>query len=891
MGETVKHWVNDRKQAGEFRWLMHSNSPAYQTGYGNQTGLFTERMVRGGFQVGLSAFCGREGAPAVTHYGMLELPRYMDTYGNDILGAHALWSEADVVLYLLDPFVVEQAVVGAFPSAWWVPNDCAPVSPENKAVLDHARWLWAMSRFGERELVKAFGRDRVAYVPHGIDTKAFHPVDRAEARKRVSDWLGRDLDGHYLVVSVAANKGTPSRKNFWGMLKAFAQLAAEDESALFYIHTEKHGRMNGDHLPMMIEKMGLTGRVVFPPEYNLMMGMVGTERLNDIYNMADVFMLLSYGEGFGIPIVEAQAAGCPVILTDGSAMTELCFSGELIPATECQPFYGRAGCVWWQADIDKAGAALIASKGWGDAYRKKARQGALAYDADYVFETYMKPAMQQIQATIISQNDPAAWYPTGLWEDGWIHLPSRDKASDKALAIHQDGRRKIVGGWGMAAAGVDLDIEENPQGGTAKIVCREIVDSYGLDKLTFVDGDVVIDIGANVGVVSCWLAKRWPNIRVYAFEPVRENFRYLERNIEANGLSNVTAVNAAVTGDGRDVVLYGDTDQNAGGTNMFGGQVIGRQISTTLGEILGVDKIERVALLKLDCEGAEYEIAADQDSLAKVDRVVAEIHTNEAFVRRYGTPEMLMEMLSAQVIQVDCSVVVVPDSTPDVSVIIPTLNGEKTLKRAVNAALSQPNVEVIVVDDGSTDGTAELLASFPEIRVITHDSNLGQVPAMNAGLKAAKGRYILFHGDDDWLEDGALAALVKVLDAAPETVGFAYGHLQYHGRRTDLVQARPYVRGDYDRFFPAGTGLIWRRELAERHGLAYRTLHDGKTAHAEDFDMVKQIIAAGYDGLAVDDLVIHYTLAAGRATAWLHDNQDEVLPLWKERWPEFEGAL
>ena len=70
------------------------------------------------------------------------------------------------------------------------------------------------------------------------------------------------------------------------------------------------------------------------------------------------------------------------------------------------------------------------------------------------------------------------------------------------------------------------------------------------------EGDIVVDIGAHVGVVSIFLAKKYPFIRVYAVEPEPTNFECLRRNIELNGAWNVIAINKAVSGDGQERTLY-----------------------------------------------------------------------------------------------------------------------------------------------------------------------------------------------------------------------------------------------------------------------------------------------------------------------------------------------
>ncbi|WP_408958823.1 glycosyltransferase family 2 protein [Natrinema sp. 74] len=90
-----------------------------------------------------------------------------------------------------------------------------------------------------------------------------------------------------------------------------------------------------------------------------------------------------------------------------------------------------------------------------------------------------------------------------------------------------------------------------------------------------------------------------------------------------------------------------------------------------------------------------------------------------------------------------------------VSVIIPTYNRAATLPRAIDSALEQTidDLEVVVVDDGSTDDTESVLADYedPRVRSITHDTNRGANVARNTGIEHANGEYVAFlDSDDEW---------------------------------------------------------------------------------------------------------------------------------------------
>ncbi len=120
---------------------------------------------------------------------------------------------------------------------------------------------------------------------------------------------------------------------------------------------------------------------------------------------------------------------------------------------------------------------------------------------------------------------------------------------------------------------------------------------------------------------------------------------------------------------------------------------------------------------------------------------------------------------------------------PLVSAIVPVYNGERFLRAALDSALAQTldDVEIIVIDDGSTDSSGaiadEYAARHPEKVIVIHQANGGLVVARNAGLAAARGRYLaLLDADDEWLPHH-LAACVDVLEQRDD-VGLVHANIE-----------------------------------------------------------------------------------------------------------------
>lgn len=118
------------------------------------------------------------------------------------------------------------------------------------------------------------------------------------------------------------------------------------------------------------------------------------------------------------------------------------------------------------------------------------------------------------------------------------------------------------------------------------------------------------------------------------------------------------------------------------------------------------------------------------------------------------------------------------DDRPNVSILLTTLNSARHVARSIQSCLDQTHadLELIVVDGGSSDGTLDVVAGFddPRIRVIHQRDNEGRLPgAINLGLEAARGAYITWTQDDCRYEPHAIATMVGHLDAHPD-VGMVY---------------------------------------------------------------------------------------------------------------------
>lgn len=177
-----------------------------------------------------------------------------------------------------------------------------------------------------------------------------------------------------------------------------------------------------------------------------------------------------------------------------------------------------------------------------------------------------------------------------------------------------------------------------------------------------------------------------------------------------------------------------------------------------------------------------------------------------------------------------------PDHAPEISVVIPYYNRQGTLLRALDSVgrQSYKDLEIITVDDGSTDTSFDLVeqyrASHPEIRVTNiKQVNQGPSSARNAGVRASRGKYVAFlDSDDSWLPD-KLALQMEHLKEDPDLVmlGTNYMVLQENGdRRVAFPRQIGFAPGNYQRMlfkcFFCTPSVVVKREVFTKHGIWFR---------------------------------------------------------------------
>lgn len=322
----------------------------------------------------------------------------------DVIYSHSKTFKADAAMTLIDLQVMDTDSLFGMKWLPWFPVDHVTIPPLIFKNITKAFHPITMSKHASGEMDKT--GIEYSYIPCGIDTKIFKPLSMAESREALK--LPKDK---FIVGMVAMNKGSPSRKAFQQNVSAFAALRKKYDDCILYLHTLDGTRgYETEDLVEFCKALGLSygyafsdsaeGKdVIFADQYGLVLGYTA-EMMAQIYSALDVHCGVTRGEGFGIPIIEAQACGCPVIVGDWTAMPELVYSGWKVDKKDADPVFTPLNAFQYvprPAAIAEKLEAAYRMRGNED-YRKRAQEVARFYDVEKVMEKYWLPTLEKIQA-------------------------------------------------------------------------------------------------------------------------------------------------------------------------------------------------------------------------------------------------------------------------------------------------------------------------------------------------------------------------------------------------------------------------------------------------------------------------------------------------------------
>lgn len=379
--------------------LWHSTNPNGVTGYCNQTRIWTKALSKN-YDLDISAY-RYEGAPKDTEGGRMYMSPGSDM-GSTFARMHYKYLRSDLLISLTDPHGLNTSHFEDLNYAAWVPVDSLPPKVENILALKNADYLIAMSLFGASSLKAVLPDKPVFYVPHGIETNKYIQSDKGASRKKIiADWQVENQvnEDTFLISSTMANVGRPGRKNFPALFKAVDAFTRDVyENTVLYLHTDYKGFYNGEDL-MQMRQMYPNLKLIMPPFYKYFVGWYDHEYLSNVYSASDVYIQTSRGEGFGIPIIEAQSSGCPVIVTNYTAMPELAQSGWTVNGLE---WHYHPGSYQMLVDHNMLLEKIqLAFDNRNDiSFRNNARKFAEQYDYNLVLEKHFLPTLEKIKGLL-----------------------------------------------------------------------------------------------------------------------------------------------------------------------------------------------------------------------------------------------------------------------------------------------------------------------------------------------------------------------------------------------------------------------------------------------------------------------------------------------------------
>lgn len=391
----------------KLRVMLSVNAPWVSTGYGQQV-LELLPYLKEDVDLAISAFHGLEGNDKLVMDGVKYYPKIIvggDGFGGQALLMHGRDFKADILMTLQDVWVIDSDLLRQL-QGWIpiVPIDHDPAPPIVLEKLQYAYRIISYSEFGHRELE----RNGLAstYIQHTVNTDLFRPTDQAEARKSI----GLPTEP-FVFGMVAANKDNPPRKSFQEAMDAFKMFNLVHPNSKLYFHVLVD-QPGGFQIREYSRFIGIADHVVFIDPY-VMQFKIGRKEMPNIYNSMDCLLMPSTNEGFGVPAIEAQACGVPVITTDFTSMSELVKPGET--GYHCKVRYKRftgLGSYAGHPDVQSLYDCMEAvyqqlSK---PAAKKKMKKSCRTfiynnYNTKKIYNLKWKPLISKLESEIIARKD------------------------------------------------------------------------------------------------------------------------------------------------------------------------------------------------------------------------------------------------------------------------------------------------------------------------------------------------------------------------------------------------------------------------------------------------------------------------------------------------------
>ena len=308
--------------------LWMSDSPTAPSGFGNVSRFVCDGLARRSHDVSIVGWQMR-GEPRSWH-GCTVYPTRFDTFGGDVLLGYLQRLKPDILVTLADvwwlTYIANPTITGFLRAAQIPWALYYPIDGDLGDGALPASWVKILERVDIPIAMSQYGRDVTlangvtpAYLPHGVDTAIFRPpVDRVAAKRRLG------YEDKFVVLSDARNQ---PRKLLPRLLEIFSRFARDRPDVVLHLHcdpADPAARTAEYYYDVAadVELLGLGDKVRFTSGMSIQGGLA-IEDLAAIYQAADVHLLASWGEGFGLPSLQAAATGVVPLASDYTASREL----------------------------------------------------------------------------------------------------------------------------------------------------------------------------------------------------------------------------------------------------------------------------------------------------------------------------------------------------------------------------------------------------------------------------------------------------------------------------------------------------------------------------------------------------------------------------------------
>ena len=212
--------------------------------------------------------------------------------------------------------------------------------------------------------------------------------------------------------------------------------------------------------------------------------------------------------------------------------------------------------------------------------------------------------------------------------------------------------------------------------------------------------------------------------------------------------------------------------------------------------------------------------------------------------------------------------------SPFISVLMPAYNAEKFLKEALDSIINQTytNFEIIIINDGSTDKTQEIINAYadPRIKCILHNGNKGLIQSLNEGILCAKGVYIVRMDADDIAFVNRIQVQVDYMESNPQIAAVG-SHAIFFEKNTEFPIENWALDQETNTVLKIKKALIWENCLIHpsmclRANIVKQHLYDPNQKNYEDYDLWLRLIANNYSISKINEPLLYYRVQENSIT-------------------------